>query len=56
MANTKKTQPEIMVRDFKGEFQAELMERHLYWKALGQTEQATAYLLLLHNFTKIEAE
>lgn len=45
---------EIIVtkRDYEAEFQKELLEKHIYWKALGQTEYATAYLLLLHNFTE----
>ena len=42
----------VLVWDPVGEFQAELLERHLYWKSLGQTEYAAWYLAGLHNITK----
>jgi hypothetical protein len=49
---SKETVIEVTKRDHEAEFQKELLERHIYWKSQGKEEYATAYLLLLHNFTK----
>ena len=44
----------VVKRDYESEFQKELLEKHIYWKSLGQTDYAKAYLVLLHSFTKPE--
>lgn len=44
----------VTTRDYDSEFIKELLDRHIYWKSIGQTEKAEAYQVLLHNFTKIE--
>lgn len=51
-----KTQPkkEITRRDYEAEFQQELLEKHIYWKTMGQMDYANAYLVLLNNYTKPE--
>jgi hypothetical protein len=51
---SKNTTIEVTKRDFEAEFQKELLEKHIYWKSLGQSDYANAYLVLLHNFTKPE--